>query len=266
VAKRRYALAVGASLTLSLAVLGVASSGGHHPNRDYAPFADCPLGNPATDICIFAQAEGGELEIGRKTIPITRTVTLQGGVHQNEVTGKQEFIGAQDGNTFSGTPQLVPGGLRGIAADVTATIELAGPASRIGVSTQNLIEAKGIGLSLPVKVRLSNSLLGASCYLGSDAHPVVISLTTGTTRSSRGHGSLTGKPGHAKFRDEYNLTTITAESLVSDSFAAPRVQGCGGMNATVNAALGLPVAVGGNEAILNGVLRDANAPAVKASR
>ncbi|HEV2945505.1 MAG TPA: hypothetical protein VGX26_10370 [Solirubrobacteraceae bacterium] len=260
--KRRYALAV---VVVALAVLGVTSCGGGHPNRDYAVFVGCPLSNPATSICIFAQTQSGALTIGSKTIVISRTVTVQGGVHQDEATGRQEFLGARDGNALSRSPQLIPGGLRGIRADVTATIELAGPASRIGVSTQSLIEAKGIGLSLPVKVKLSNPLLGASCYIGSNAHPVVISLTTGTTRSSRGHRPLTGKPGHAKFRDEYNLTTISGESLVSDSFAAPRAEGCGGMNATVDAALGLPVAVGGNEAILNGTLRDANAPAVKAS-
>ena len=70
---------MGAALFVSIAVLGVASSGGHHPNRDYAPFAGCPLSNPAPDICIFAQSENGELTIGSKTIPISRTVTLQGG-------------------------------------------------------------------------------------------------------------------------------------------------------------------------------------------
>jgi hypothetical protein len=257
---------VGVALVVSLVVLDVASSGGRHPNHDYAPFARCPLSNPATDICIFAQTESGELQIGSKTIPITKTVTLQGGVHQDEATGKQEFIGMGWSNTLSITPQSIPGGLHGIAADVTATIELAAPASSIGVSTQNLIEAKGIGLSLPVKVKLSNPLFGESCYIGSDAKPIVIPLTTGSRRRSRLHGPLMGKPGHAKFEDEYNLTTIREESLISASFAAPRAEGCGGMDAAVNAALGLPVAAGANEAILNGTLRDANAPAVKASR
>jgi hypothetical protein len=254
--KRRYVLAVGVALVVSLAVLCVASSGGRHPNRDYAPFAGCPLSNPATDICIFAQTESGKMTIGSKTIPISRTVTLQGGVHQDEATGKQEFVGAQDGNTLSRAPLLISGGLRDIGADVTATIELAGPASSIGVSTQDLIEARGIGLSLPVKVKLSSPLLGESCYIGSNANPIVIDLTTGGR----------GKPGHAKFRDEYNLTTISGESLISNSFAAPRAEGCGAIDATVDAALGLPVASGGNMAILNGTLRDANAPVVRASK
>jgi hypothetical protein len=266
VARNRRTLAVGAALVVSLTVLVLAFSGGHHPNRDYASFAGCPLSNLATDICIFAQSESGELQIGSKTIPIAGTVTLQGGVHEDAATGKQQFIGAGHGETLSRAPQIIPGGLRDIGAHVTATIELAGPASSIGVSTQNLIEAKGIGLSLPVKVRLSSPLLGASCYIGSDAHPVVISLTTGTTRPSLGHRPLTGKPGHAKFKDNYNLVTIREDSLLSDSFAAPRAEGCSGVSSRVDAVLGLPIAAGGNEAILNGTLRDANASAVRADR
>jgi hypothetical protein len=273
--KRGYVRVVGAALLIGvLVVLGLTLSSGAHPsNRDYAPFGGCPLSDPATDICIFAQSESGELTIGKKTIPIVRTVTLQGGIHQDEATGRQEFIGATDGNTLSKAVQVIPGGLRGVGADVTASIELAGPASSIGVSTQNLIEARGTGLSLPVKVKLSGGLLGESCYIGSNVRPIVIALTTGgtdTTRRSRRHEPLTGKPGHAKFEDEYNLTTIREESLISDSFAAPRAEGCGGVlsarvDPAVNAALGLPVAAGHNEAILNGTLRDANAPAVKAS-
>jgi hypothetical protein len=282
VAKRGYVLVVAGALIvffLVVALVLVLSSGTHHSNSDYVPFAECPLSNPATDICIFAQAESGELTIGHKTIPITKTITLQGGVHQAETGGKQEFIGAQNGETLSIAPQVIPGGLKKIigrgTGQVTATIQLAAPSSAIGVNTQNLIEAKGVGLSLPVKLKLSNALLGESCYIGSNAHPIVINLTTG----------LTGKPGHAKFKDQYNLATLTDESLLSTSFAVPRATGCGGarssrldpaasqlhpassrLNAALDAGLGLPIAPTNSQARLNGTLRDANAPAVKASR
>jgi hypothetical protein len=287
VAKRGYVLAAGGALIVSVVVLALALAGGHHSNRDYAPFAGCPLSNQATNICIFAQTESGKLTIGRKTIPITKTITLQGGIHQAETGGKQEFVGAQNGDTLSITPQVIPGGLAYVitpellsktlrkrfyelidrgAGKVTATIALAGSASDIGVSTQNLIEAKGVGLSLPVKLGLSNPLLGKTCYIGSSARPIVIKLTTG----------LTGKPGHAKFKDEYNLATLTDESLVSDSFAAPRAEGCGRVGGSggahssqldraIDAGLGLPIARGNSEALLNGTLRDANASAVKAA-
>jgi hypothetical protein len=283
-------LAVG----IALAVLGCAARASaveHHPSGDYAPFADCPLSNPATDVCIFAQTEGGKLTIGRKVIPISRAMTLQGGVHEARASGRQAFIGAEDGNTFSKIPQVIPGGVFEIAAprslpgfvqgifnefidreatDLTATTEFAAPAAAVGVNTQNLVEAKGIGLSLPVKIKLNNPLLGETCYIGSNADPIVIPLTTGSIAPSRLHKPIKGKPGHAQFKDEYNLVTIKEDSLINDSFPSPRAQGCGGMLAflvgpAINAELGLPVAAGGNEAILDGVLKTANAPAVKAS-
>jgi hypothetical protein len=285
VARRRYILA-GAALLLI--VLGVALLVGHRSGSDYAAFVGCPLSNRATDVCILAQTKSGELKLGQRTIPITKTITLQGGIHEDEATGRQQFIAAA-GKTLSVTPQLIPGGLREIVAPgvlpatlrerldrliargeaaVTATTELVAPAHTIGVNTQNLIEAKGIGLALPVKVKLSNPFLGASCYIGSNAHPIVISLTTGTTRRSSAHGPVAGKPGHAKFKDDYNFVTLSANTLVSDSFAVPRVTGCGGtlsavVDPALDAELGLPVAAGHSEAIMNGTIKNANAPAVR---
>jgi len=263
----------------------------HQPTGDYAPFADCPLSNPKTDVCFFARAEGGELRIGRKAIPIAKTMTIQGGIHEDRASGSQEFIGAEGGETFATAPQAIPGGRFEIAAPrslpgyvraifdefiareataLTATTELAAAPSAVQIDTQDLAEAKRGGLSLPVKIKLGSPLLGEGCYIGSDAQPVSIPLTTGTTARSPSHPSITGKPGHAHFKDEYNLVTIDGDALVNDSFPAPRATGCGGMLAflvepAINAALALPVAAGGNEAVLSGTLQTANAPAVKAS-
>jgi hypothetical protein len=299
------ALAVGVALVV-LIVLAISLSGGHHRSSgDYAAFAACPLRDPQTDLCLFTQTTGGEFVVGSKTVPLSRTIILQGGVHvvenQEKEIVKDEFIAAAGGETMSKTSQAVPGGLRGVvdpgllgsaqrnlfdellargSTEVTATIELAAPASSIGVSTQNLIEARGIGLSLPLKVRLSNPFLGGSCYIGSDAHPIVVALTTGrTARTGRTastdtarppplHGLLAGKPGHAEFKDHYNLVTLREDALVSDSFAAPRATGCGAaidssrVDSAVDAGLGLPAAAARNTAILDVTLQDANAPAV----
>jgi hypothetical protein len=286
VPRRRYIVVVGVALLLI--VLGLALLVGHRSRGDYAVFAGCPLSNRATDVCIFARTESGELTIGRRTIPITRTLILQGGIHEDEATGKQQFIVAASGKTLSVTPQPIPGGLRKIVAPavlpvalrerfdrliargeaaVTATTELV-PARAIGVSTQNLVEAKGIGLALPVKVKLSSPFLGAGCYIGSNANPVVISLTTGRAHRSSSHEPATGKPGHAEFKDDYNLVTLSEDTLLSDSFPVPRVTGCGGtlfalLDPAVDAELGLPVAAGHNEAIMNGTIKNANAPAVR---
>jgi hypothetical protein len=278
-------------LAALLAGAPTASAAAHHPRGDYAPFAGCPLSNPRTDVCFFAQTEGGELRIGRRAIPITETMTIQGGIHEDRASGRQQFIGAEGGETFSRDPQTIPGGRFEIAAPrslpgyvraifdefidreatpLTATTEFAAPPNAVQIDTQNLVEARGQALSLPVKIKLFSPLLGEGCSIGSSAHPVSISLTTGTTARLPSRPSITGKPGHAHFKDEYNLVTIDEDSLVNDSFPAPLVSGCGGMLAflvepAINAYLALPIAAGGNEAILNGTLQTANAPAVRAS-
>jgi hypothetical protein len=294
---RWVVLTAGATLIVSLIALGVALSVDHHAKKDdYAPFADCPLSNPETTLCLFSRSEGGEFVAGSKTVPISKTITLQGGVHvvennEREIV-KDEFIAAKNGETLSRTPQPVPGGLVGVVdpellpralrnaydeflakgnTAVTATIELAAPASSIGIDVQNLVEAQGMGLVLPVKIKLSNPFLGADCHLGSASHPISFELTTGRTDPPKTTKPIKGKVGKAKLKDDYNLIVIKGSSLVNNTFAAPAANGCGArsspaINRAVNDKLGLPAKSGHNTAILNGTLQDANAPAVKASR
>lgn len=288
--RRSFILAM--ALIAPAATLGLASSASavvHHPKPPYVPFADCPLTNPAVEECIVATTSSGEFTVGKKTVPIKNPITLQGGTI--ETGGKLTFVGAEDGNTLSKTPQAVPGGLLGIVAPsflpkflqelfneainkgptgVTATTELAAPASSIGLSTNNLVFGEGIALSLPVKVKLSNPFLGESCYIGSNAHPIVIEFTTGTTSPPPPNKPLKGNPGELEIEEGGNLLIINKNSLVNNSFAAPGAEGCGGIlsflvDPAVNAELGIPATAGHNTAILNGKLEQADAAAVKAS-
>jgi hypothetical protein len=289
---RRRTLVVAIAVMAPLAALGVASPAlavTHHPTGIFAPFADCPLANPTIENCIFAQTKSGEFIVGKKTVPIVNTLTLQGGFSGSG--SEIKFVGAEDGNTLSKTPQPVPGGLLGVVAPsflpkflqelfnefinkgvtgVTATTELAAPASSIGLDTENLVEEKGIALSLPVKVKLSNTFLGESCYIGSNAHPIVLELTTGATSPPPPNKSIHGKKGEFQEEDEFALIRLKNNTLVNNSFAAPGAEGCGGIfsfliDPAVNAELGVPSAAGTNTAILNGTLETANAAAVKAS-
>jgi hypothetical protein len=296
--RRSVVLVVAIAALASAAILVAVGARGHRATGDYASFKQCPLGDPATDLCLFSRTQGGAFVVGDTTVPIAKTITLQGGVHVVENEEKEilqdKFIAAGNGATLSRTPQVVPGGLRAVvdpkrlpprlraafyellareATAVTATIELAAPASSIGIDVQNLVEAQGTALTLPVKIRLSNALLGGSCSIGSDAKPISLPLTTGELDPAGANRPIKGKVGKAKLEDDYNLTVIGGSSLVNDAFAAPRVEGCGAMprehvavDRAVDAALGLPVAAGHNETILNGAVQDANAAAVRASR
>ncbi len=262
----------------------------HHPKGEFAPFADCPLSNVETQQCILAKTEGGEFVVGKQTVPITNPITLQGGVRFN--SEGEHFVGAEDGNTLSKSPQKVPGGLAGLVkcnevsnfferlacelvfengvTGVNATTELAAPATSIGINLTNLISESGTALSLPVKVHLENPFLGSSCYIGSNTHPVVIEVTSGTTSPPPPNKPISGSLGEPVFNEAGTLLTLNKNVLVNNSFAAPKAEGCGGIfsfliDPIVNAKLGLPAAAGHNTAILKGTLKDATAAAVKAS-
>jgi len=266
---------------MTAAVASPALATEHHPTGEFAIFSDCPLSTSGLTNCLVAETPSGEFTIGKRTVPITRAITLQGGFKGNG--GSLEFVGAEDGNTLSKTTQPVPGGLLGVVApeylpkflqeivnslvsegldEVTALTELAAPASSIGLSTENLLFEKGTAISLPIKIKLNNSFLGSSCYIGSNASPIVINFTTGTTAPPGPNKPIKGTSGTFGHNEEFTLVTLTGSRLVNNSFAAPKAEGCGGLlafliNPAVNIELGLPAAGGSNTAILEGNLSDA---------
>jgi hypothetical protein len=287
---RRFVVAV--ALMAPLASLGVVSSASAAaPTGEFAVFAECPV-TLATG-CIAAKTESGEFVVGNKTVPITNPITLQGGFNENEA-GELMLVAAKGGNTLTKAPQNVPGGLSGLVnctaikglglletlerntckgifenklTGVTATTELAGPASAVHINLGNLLGAEGTALTLPVKVHLENPLLGSACYVGSNAAPIVLTLTTGKTSPPLPNKSIIGNPGTLTVNPEGTIITVSKNSLVNNSFAAPTTNGCGGIfefliGPIINSALGVPAAAGHNTAILNGTLHQAGSESV----
>jgi hypothetical protein len=283
------------ALMAPLASLGIASPAlAKSPTGDFAVFSQCPrfTSEVSNTFCFYSQTESGEVKIGSTAVPITKTITLQGGYIRNQTTEAETFVGPINGETLSKTPQKVPGGLAGLVkcneitnpverilceaifenglTGVNATTELAGPTSSIGISASNLVNAQGIALSLPVKVKLDNPLLGSECYVGSSSHPITLNLTSGTTNPPAPNKPISGKVGNIEFKDEEEFIEITKNTLVDNSFAAPAATGCGGLfsfliDPIIDAKLGLPSAAGKNTDIQNNTLKIAPAEAVIAS-
>jgi hypothetical protein len=272
-------LATASMLALAVAAPAMASS------KEFEVFKQCPTKNPSVSLCVFVQSSGGEFIIGNKTVPVNKTITLQGGSIVNEETGAETFVGAANGETLSKTPLTVPGGLTGIKAPtwwpkaaqewfnkqinegftgVTATAELVG---NPGISRANLLNAEGVALSLPLRLHLNNAILGSACYLGSKAHPVTFNLTTGTTSPPKPNKPITGTVGELSFNEAFTKVTITGNKVVDNAFSAPGTEGCGGLfaifiNPLVEGILGVPAAAGHNTAILTGTLENATSAAV----
>ena len=153
---------------------------------------------------------------------------------------------------------------------MTATVELAGSASNISVNVINLLFEQGTALSLPIKIKLSNAILGSNCYIGSNSNPVVIDFTSGKTSPPPPNEAIHGSAGTPERNEAETIFTLSGGSLVNNSFAAPGAHGCGGLfslfiDPLVNSLVGLPSPAGTNTAVLEGKLQEAVAAAVKGS-
>ncbi|HEX4116146.1 MAG TPA: hypothetical protein VHY18_09770 [Solirubrobacteraceae bacterium] len=281
---------------VSLAVLGFAAPAlAGKPTGRYANFSQCPLKVTGVNFCIFGQTSSGEFKIKKTQVPITKTITLQGGIIVPE-SGGETFVNAANGETLSKTPENVPGGLLKIIAPkgwpeilqvifnefiskgitgVNASTELVG---NVTISRGSLLAGLPDALGLPVRVHLENSFLGSGCYVGSKAHPVNLELTTGATSPPLPNESIKGSLGEPEFIEEDGedaLLVLRKNSLVNNTFSAPEAEGCGSqyffglftglIDDAVDAELGLPSASGNNTAILDGTLENASATAVKRS-
>ncbi|HEY5195145.1 MAG TPA: hypothetical protein VIJ39_14925 [Solirubrobacteraceae bacterium] len=276
---------------VSLLMLGFSAPAlASKPTGKFANFSQCPTKVSGVGYCVFGQTSSGEFVIKKTTVPITKTITLQGGIILNETTGAETFVNAANGETLSKTPEAVPGGLlkilppeffpeplkkifnefieKGITG-VNASTELVGTP---GISRLNLISGAGPGIILPVRVHLENSFLGSGCYVGSKAHPVNLELTTGTTSPPLPNESIKGSLGEPEVIEEGTLLILKKNSLVNNTFSAPVAEGCGSqilfglftglIDSAVNSELELPSVSGNNTAKLDGTLENATAAAV----
>lgn len=287
---RRLFLA-GALLLAMLVSASSAVAAPHHPTGEFAQFGDCPLSRPALNACIYSESSSGSFTIGKKTVPLVNPVVLQGGVEwEPSILGTIHFFDAEDGNTLSKTPQPVPGGLLGIEAPawwpsflrnlfnetinngftgVTATVELAAPASSVKLSFLNLLTQNGVAIGLPSKIKLSNPFLGSNCYIGSNSNPIQFNFTSGTTSPPPPNVPITGSPGTGSLPVP-GLSVFSGGRLVDNAFAAGGANGCGGLfsfliDPFVESIVGVPSPAGTNTAILEGVQKVGIASAVRES-
>lgn len=268
-----------AALAVAMVLPASALGAPHSPTGEFARFSDCKLSNPNIQVCLYAETTAGTFTMGKKTVPLVNPVVLQGGIEAPAgIFGPLTFVGAEDGNSLTKAAQPVPGGLLGITAPtwwpqflqdlfnetinngltgVSATVELAGAPSAVKLSVLNILTAKGVGLAMPVKVKLGNPFLGSSCYIGSTSNPIQLNLTSGTTAPPPPNTPITGAPGKLFGTEKGFIANLVENKLVDNAFAAPGANGCGGLfsfliDPFVNSIVGVPSAAGTNTAILEG--------------
>jgi hypothetical protein len=295
---RGRVIIVVAALIAPLAALGIVSPtvamAAKEPTGLFAVFKDCPRFTAGVELCQYSQITGGVVTLNRLSVPITNTITWQGGIHEEEGTGKETFFEAINGETFSREPQSVPGGLsslidcneitgrgfqdrtrRGLCEGllqhswwqgVSETTELAEPTSDVGIN-RTAAYSGGIALSLPVRFHLESPLLGRDCYIGSSTEPVVLNLTWGTTSPPPPNTPISGHFPTAEILEGGQLVYLPGVSSVDNTFAVPAATGCGGpfaflIDPLINSKVGLPSPAGNNTVIHNGYDYVAYAPTV----
>jgi len=263
---RERTLVIAMALAAAFVSLGAASPAlASKIKEEFVPFADCPV-EAAAD-CLVANTTGGEFVLDHKTVPITKTVTIQGGIATALPLTAQPLVGAVGGETLSKTPLTVPGGLvgiEGLGGEVTATAEIAGPPSSVIVNRIGLALGNEPAVTLPLKIHLENPTLGNECYIGTDAEPIVLHLTTGTTSPPFPGKPISGKFGTFENAGKGKIRRYIGNSLVDNDFAVPGATGCGGVlsfliDPGVDLIVGIPAPAGFNTAIMNGPLEETNA-------
>jgi len=254
--RRRVLLSGLATVALLLAALGGATPAQANIHKEFEElFGQCPIANPETAICLYSVTTSGEFHLGSSTVPVNKTVILQGGL-PSEGT---QLIPAANGETLSKTPLELPGGLTGLPGignlnEVNTVAELAGP---VNVYLGPFGTREGVAVSLPVKAKLENPSLGETCYIGSEAEPLSLQLTTGKTNPPGPNTPIEGSKGSIAFAGGGKVNIFQDTSLVDNAFAAPGATGCAEplsavVDPVVNAKAGLPAAAGKNTAILSG--------------
>jgi hypothetical protein len=234
-------------------------------------FANCPVDNPAVTLCLFSKVSSTTFDIGSTALTSTATSTVSFGVSFSQ-TGVATVVLPDNGTQALQSPAIpLPGGLLGIpgapdggALAVDVTPQLVGlPTLSLGA----LLTGQGAGLSLPIDVLVSNSsgLLGTSCTIASEADPITLNLTTGTTNPPSPNTPITGSPGTLKNK-AHGLLQIKGMSLVDNAFAVAGANGCGPsgiLDEVLDLDKSLPSAAGNNTAILDGTSTTAPAKLIR---
>jgi hypothetical protein len=255
-------LRAAAAALASAALLAVpAASQAATPKPGYTQFKGCP-NRPDIGACQTATITGGYFKLGKKTVPITKPITLTGGLTNGEVP----TLAYEAGGGLKSDPIKVPGGLSGMTGLSEAFLNLITFGSNDVYATPELVSDPVItpdGINLPLRIKLKNNFLSANCSIGSAAAPVVIRLITGTTTPPAGFTPLTGNSGTDTAYDPATaILKSTGVKYVDNTFSVPGASGCGNyigslnvgfINDLVNSTIGLPATPGKSEAVQTGI-------------
>jgi hypothetical protein len=226
--------------------------------NSWGEYKYCPYEEPETVVtnCVAGitagGSKGGFFEYGHVKVKLNKSITLQGGFRG--AGSEIEVVPAVHGGETLEAPELkVTGGIGILNTQVQreagwpaalseswkaakkakenavfVKIEMAGEECLTipgCLSTENLIEEKGVAFRLPLKVKVTSpwleKLASGPCYIASDANPIHINLTTGSA----------GRAGRFLANEAFTQIELEGSSLVDFGWHIPKISGangCGG--------------------------------------
>ena len=275
----RARLALLGGLTVAAVLVPSAASAhtkGVTLNGDWAPFNRCPVDAPAmlsadgvtnTADCVASSSPSGTIKIGNLTVAGGQS-SLQFGLINNTSTGFS--IVAPQSGAIASAPAQIPGGLAALLCpssnphiatlcrhlahsklnNVKATIESAGSPSNF--SLLGGLSAGTPIVTLPVKLVLSNPLLGRNCSIGTNSDPIVLhpeNAAAPTVQAENFDGNGTPDSSGVML-----AIFSTGQTQTDTTFSVPGATGCGPFglgDAIINQKVGLPSASGNSLTLTN---------------
>lgn len=245
---------------------------------DWAPFTRCPVdaktmlgadGVSRFAVCVASSSPVGSVKLGNQTLT-SGTSNLQFGLVGNFAPGFS--VVSPSGGAVVAAPVNVPGGLLGLMCPsnipaisliclqlinsplntVKASLQPAGTPSHFNFNA-GLSAGQPI-VTLPVKIHLTNPLLGPNCYIGTNKQPIVLHPKNATRPNVRFESfDANGTPNP---NGVMTVTFSTGGTQEDNSFAVPGASGCSllglgiDISFLVNQKEGLPSPAGHNSLVL----------------
>lgn len=217
------------------------------PEPGFEEFYGCPAPPVLIDHCVVSTLSPLELQLGGLRL-VVDPVVQNGGVPPGFPA---PFVYNERGGHFAPKVPLELDRRHGLR-DLTADVELAG----------TVISSLPFGAQIPIKIALEGPELEPGCYIGSEAHPIVLDLTTGETAPPPPNEPMTGTPpAFGPHPADPRKQVVTDGVLVDNALAAPGAKGCTwrspallaserSADDAINRAAGLPSPPGTNAAVV----------------
>jgi hypothetical protein len=182
--------------------------------------------------------------------------------HSTQIISKDMTVPFAEGTDPQGNTVLVAGRMRSQAMPVLGGIFLAPLVNNLTQTDPNLqLSVKPIGVGIAIdptgntaafisqKIKAINPIFGSSCFVGSNASPITLDPTFGTTNPPPPNQPISGSVNSVQVLGN---EIVIIGTVVDNAFAAPAAAGCGPTDAltqVVNEVSGLPSPAGTNTSV-----------------